>query len=92
MEKLAFKRRIGQPRSSIELIPDDWMADEGQMHANLMRASGLDRNLEQCGVGKSLDNVEMRHRWSPGTHNGHPLPVLGVAANGRVDDRLPIRD
>jgi hypothetical protein len=41
MEKLAFQGRVRQSRSPIELIPDDWMADEGQMHPNLVRAPGL---------------------------------------------------
>ena len=92
MEKLAFEMRVRRSRSPIDLIADDWVADEGQMDPNLMRAAGLDRDFEQCGVRKSLDNVETRHRWPPRPHNGHPLPVLGVATNRRVDGRLLVHN
>jgi hypothetical protein len=79
---------LRRPRAPIQLIAGDWMTDEGQMDPNLVRASGLDRDLEQRAVPKSLDNAKMRHRWPPGPHHGHALSVLRVAANRRVDRGL----
>src|SRR5215212_8764067 len=77
-----------RPCAPIKLIADDWMTDEGQMDPNLMRASGLDRNFKQRAGPKLLDNAKMRHRWPPCPLHGHALPVLGVAANRRVNRRL----
>src|SRR5918997_5963737 len=88
MEELTFKTRVRRSRSPIELIPDDWMTDEGQMHPNLMRPPGLDRNLEQRGVRKSLDDAEMRHSWPARPHDGHSLPVLGITTDRCVDGRF----
>ena len=65
MEKLAIELRFCQSRSPIDMISDDWMANECQMDPNLMSAAGLDRYLEQGGVRKSLNDMETRHRWSP---------------------------
>jgi hypothetical protein len=65
MEKLAVESGFRQPRPAIKLVSDDRMANKRQMDANLVRAPGLDRNFEQCGARKSLDDTETRHRWPP---------------------------
>src|SRR5215207_1640933 len=92
MEKMAIKMGVRRSRSPIELIPDDWVADEGQMHPNLVGTASLDRDLEQCGVRKSLDNVDMRHSWPASPHNGHTLSVLGIATDRCVDGRFFVHE
>jgi len=62
MEKLAIELGVHGTRSPVHLIANYWMADEGKVDTNLMRATGFDRELEQRGVRKSLDNMESRYR------------------------------
>jgi hypothetical protein len=85
MEKLALERGICGTRPAIDLIPKDWMADEGKMDSNLVRATGLDRDLEQCGDRKSLDDAEPCYRRPPRPQYSHTLPVLGIAADRSVN-------
>src|SRR5215213_7422964 len=92
MEELAIELRICGTRSPVQRVSNNRMADEGQVDTNLVGATSFDRNLEQRHVRKSLDNVETRYRRAPGPQNRHPLPVLGIAPDRRVDRGLLIGD
>jgi len=92
MKKLAIKMEICLTRSPVQLIAKNWMADEGEMDPNLVGATGFDREFEQCGIRKSLDNAETCYRGSPRPQNGHSLPVLGITPNRRVNCRLLVGD
>jgi len=92
VEKLAPKLEICPTRFPVQLVAKDWMADEGKMYPNLVRATGFDRELEQCGIRKSLDNAETRYCRPTRPQYGHALPVLGIAADRRVNCRLLVGD
>jgi hypothetical protein len=61
------------------------MADEGEVHANLMRAARFGRQLEQRRVREAPQHRKMRHRRPPARQDGHPLSVERIAADRRVD-------
>src|SRR5215213_4260790 len=92
MEKLAIESRTFRTLLPVQRVSNNRMADEGQVDPNLVGATGFDGNLEQRHVRKSLDNVETRYRRAPGPQYGHPLPVLGIAPDRRVDRGLLIGD
>ena len=81
MQKLAIELRIGGSRSPIHPIAHDRMPDEGQMDPNLVRAPGFDRNLEQRGVRKSLDNAEIAS--PPAVRTAQPPSAAGSSDRGR---------
>src|SRR5207253_962282 len=58
-----------------------------QMHANLMRAPGLDFNVEQCEFIEPLQHAIERERRSPfacATHS-HLHAMARVASDGRIN-------
>src|SRR5262245_28479604 len=55
-------RKWGDVFGSINGVPHDWMANSGQMDADLVRAAGLETAFQHGGrVSKSLHDSEMRH-------------------------------
>src|SRR5262245_54609372 len=63
------------------------MPDVREMNANLMRAAGLERHLEQARERERLEHRVMRARGAAVFLDAHLLTVAAVAADRRVDAR-----
>jgi hypothetical protein len=61
VQKLALELRLDWTRATVDVITDDGMTDEREMDPDLMRTAGLDRDLEERSVLKSLDYSKMSH-------------------------------
>ena len=54
------------------------------MHADLMRAPGLEPALHVRIAGVAREHLPVRHRAPPAIHHRHALAVAAVARDGRV--------
>src|SRR5215471_9034236 len=73
--------------AAVQGIADDWMADCAQMDADLMRASGMNRDVRQREDDAELlglDDARDRFAAAPGLRR-HLLPVARVASDRLVD-------
>ena len=80
-------------RAAVRGVAHDRMADGAQVHANLMRAPGRDRDLAQRDAAQMLrprDAGDRRPR-PPGARR-HLLPVVGVAPDRQVDPASGLHD
>ena len=62
LSRVEHDRRRGVASVSarrIERVSDDRMADAREVRADLMRAAGLEHELEQCVIARMLDPREM---------------------------------
>ena len=81
--------------TAVERIADDRMADGAQVHANLVRAPGVNRDgRERQQPAEVLRGDDARDRFAAAAHavriarrlrGRHLLAVHGVASDGRVD-------
>src|SRR5581483_8832052 len=72
---------------SIEPVACQRMADRREMHANLMRPAGFEKDVEQRAVQARLDRIHMRHRALALVAHGE---LDGADARERRVDRLPL--
>src|SRR6056297_3347035 len=73
------------PASTIDLVPHDRMSDVAQMHPDLVRPAGLQRDVQKVRPQPTLGQSHPREGVPTVLDGRHPLPVARVPANGRVD-------
>ena len=79
--------------SAIERIADDRVADPAQVHADLVGASGVDRDLREGDAFQVLHARDARHgRARPPRARRHFLAVYRVASNRRFDAASRLHD
>ena len=67
---------------AINVVPDDWMADRGEVHANLMRATGLDPHFQQGEIANlSQPAIRAQRHAAPALLDAHPRPHRGMASD-----------
>src|SRR5687768_10552115 len=66
-------------------IAHDRMIDGRKMYADLMRAAGLDLDVEQREFSKALAHLPLRERLTAIRGDGHLRPVPPVACERPVD-------
>src|SRR4051794_24286256 len=71
--------------SRVHGITCDWMTDRREMNADLMRAPGLEVDLEQRPRCEALANPVARDRRPSGWDDGHARIVAWVATDRRLD-------
>ena len=64
------------------------MADAGQVHADLVRASSLQCTFEQGGMGETLQHMVVRARRPAAADNGHLRALHRMASDRRIDDTI----
>src|SRR6202042_114227 len=79
--------------AAVSRVPDQGMAEMGQMHADLVRAPGLqpalDERGERPGVAKGLEHAIARARlFAAAAQHRHALAVEGAAADLAFDAPL----
>ena len=73
-------------RHAIARVSAHRQADRGEVHANLVRAAGLEPDLEERVLGELLDELEMRDRLSGLVRVERATGALPpVASDGSVD-------
>ena len=83
--------RLGLEAGGVGLIAHDRVTDMGQMHADLMRAAGLQPAFDEArdrlavGAGVALQHLPMRHRLAAALAHGALLTRFGAAVERRVD-------
>src|SRR5258708_16052208 len=82
-----------RPLPAVRRVADDRVADRAEVHANLVRASGMDRDLAQRDAPQVPGPRDARHRMprTPGTRR-HLLTVFWIAADGQVDPPPRLHD
>ena len=82
--KAGHARRAPAP---VRRIADERMADRGEMHANLVRAAGLERAAQERRHAEALDDADVRARRLALGDDRHRRALRRMAADRRVDDR-----
>ena len=82
VEELA---RTPERPPSVEGIADDRVVDGRQVDANLVGTAGGGMHVQQGVAWEVLPHHVLGLCLSSMLHNGHTLPVPGVAANSRLD-------
>ena len=79
-------RRAGGelPASAIQRIAHQRMTDVRQVHADLVRASGLQGHAQQAVLRESLDQPVVRDGFASIGAHGHAQPVGAMPADGLV--------
>jgi hypothetical protein len=82
--------RVHQPAdAAVFRIAGHRMADVLQMHADLMRAAGLQGAFEIGVLREALTHMEMRDGAAAvELGDGHALAVAGITADGRINDAV----
>lgn len=83
-------RQFLEPRilpRAVSVIAHERMADELEMHADLVRASGVDLRLHQRRRVKAFENPVARVRGAAGivVAHGHALAARGMTRDWRAD-------
>src|SRR5262245_42368579 len=80
--------------AAVERIPDDWMPDRAQMHADLVRSAGVNGNARQ-----RYRRIEMfrpddaRHRLTASPRPcRHFLAIARIAADRCIDTPARLHD
>src|SRR5712675_379215 len=77
-------------RSTVERVAHNWMSQGGEMHANLVRASGVKLNFGECCVVDARDGAPIGARFAGVAQHdaaacGHSRAISGVARYGQLD-------
>ena len=90
--------RLGLEMGAIDGVSQQGMTDMGQVHADLVGASGLKLAGEQAcdrfavAPGKALLDFPMGHGFPAALPDSHFLPCMGVTVDRRIDRAaLPVR-
>ena len=79
--------------AAVGRVADDRVADGAQMHADLMRTAGGDRDLDERHALEVPREGHARHRAArPPRPRRHLLPVLRIAADRLVDAPPGVHD
>ncbi len=80
--------------AAVERIADDRMADRAQMHADLVRAAGMDRDLRQRHRRiEMFGSNDPRHRLAASSRaRRHLLSIARIAPDRRVDPSSRLHD
>src|SRR6185369_10819111 len=70
--------------AAIDGVADERMADVLEMHADLVRAPGLQAAFDQRGAAEALEHAVARARGLAAVRDGHARAHLGVAADRRI--------
>ena len=88
MEELAPEVELAC--AAVERITGDREADRLEMDADLMRAPGLEPDVEEGVPREQLDDVEMRHGVARRVRVERvPERIVAVAADRRLDPSAP---
>jgi hypothetical protein len=89
MQRLAMKRRhrCARAPASVSRVADQRMTDRRQMDADLVRASGFERALDERRSTEALERRHVRSRRFAARHDGHRRSSKRMTADRRVDDR-----
>ena len=66
------------------------MVDVGEMDTDLVGTARSERDLEQRIAAGDTEPPEFGERLAPARNHRHPLPVLRVSSDGRLDTRRGI--
>src|SRR5262249_7173337 len=77
-------------RDAVLCVACDGEVDRRQMDANLVRPPGFEAHVEECVLGKELDELEEGHRF-PGLVRVERAArrIPAIAPDGRVDAARP---
>ena len=78
-------RALARRPRAVHHVARDRVTERGEMHADLVRAPGDQVQLQERPRGEALPDAIARDRGSPVGHHGHPLAVLRVAPDRRLD-------
>ena len=78
-------RERDRPAPSVRRIADQRMADRRQVHADLVRASGLQPAAQQRRVAEALDHLVVGARGLARGHDRHRGAARRMATDRRVD-------
>ena len=81
-----------QPARTVVVAPVDGVADHrvtdvGEVHADLVGATGAQLHLQLGGVGVAGEDPEVGGRGPAPVHHRHPLAVLGIRPDRRLHGR-----
>ena len=83
VQRLAGERN--RPLPAVGGIADERMTERGEMHADLVRAAGLEPAAEQRRDAESLEHREVRARRLSRGDDGHRRAARRMPADRRVD-------
>src|SRR6267154_4489337 len=77
-------------RRTVERVVNNWMSQCGEMHANLMRASSVKLNFDECCVVDACDGAPIGARFSgiaqhDAAAGGHARAIAEAAGFGQLD-------
>src|SRR6267154_3367737 len=77
-------------RRTVERVANNWMSQRGEMHANLVRASGVKLDFGECCVVDVRDGAPVGARFAGVAQHdtaagGHARAISGVAGYGQLD-------
>src|SRR5437899_1023685 len=73
-------------------VPHDRVPHMGEMHADLVRAAGAERDAQEIGLGPARDDYGMGGGVALAGEHGPEFAVLGMAHDGRLDRHRALRD
>ena len=82
VQRLARKAQ-GARALAVGGIADERMSQRREVHADLVRAPGLEAASQEGGKGETLDDLVMRHRLASARHHGHARAAARVPADPR---------
>ena len=74
--------RIAGLSSSVLHIAGDWMAQRGEMHADLVGAPGIEVTAQECMPAPSLDHLITSAGEPPPADHRHPLALPRIPSDG----------
>ena len=78
--------------ATIDFIADDRMLEPGEVHANLMRASGLQLNVKQRKPIEAFSISVQRQGDPASADDRHACSVARIAGNRLIDFAAPVFD
>ena len=81
------QRRSGCAAAAIRRVAQQRMADRRQVHADLVRAAGLQPAADERRGAEALDDLDVRARRLAGRDDGHRRALRRMAADRRIDRR-----
>src|SRR5882762_5089573 len=77
-------------RCTVERVANNWMSQRGEMHANLVRASGVKLNFGEGCIVDARDGAPIGARFAgvaqhDAAASAHPRAISGVARYGQLD-------
>src|SRR5204862_6405585 len=75
----------GRRRPAVDRVADGRRADVGHVHADLVRAAGLELDLAMRVRAEALEHAIARPRLAPAVDDGHARALARVPADRSVD-------